>query len=421
MTAIPEHESPKPFALAASATSDVRPSGGRRWRWLLPVPLIVVAIAHLHGAAPVRTVTVSRQTLTQTVVVSGRVLAPGKVQLAPLARGRVSRILASAGQHVAAGESLIELDDAEARASVAQAEAQLAHARARIAQLSSHDARVAEAQVQRAESEFLTTEAEHRRTITLVERGAMPRAQVDSVDAALARTKEVRDSARLRLADALPSGGEGRLASASILEAQAQLSAAQARLAQAPVLAPAEGTVLIRNVEVGDVVDGSRVLMVLALDGATRLSIQPDERALGRVRVGQSARASAEAFADQSFAARVDWISPAVDESRGTVEIRLLVDSPPEYLRPDMTVSVTIQSGERTDAVVVSVELVRDLTSTAPYLLVRSDGREERRPVRLGLRNLRDVEIIEGVTEGELIVPPPTSPQTTRQKIHPWD
>jgi HlyD family secretion protein len=326
-----------------------------------------------------------------------------------------------AGQHVGAGEVLFELDDTEARAAVAQAEAQLARARARIAQLSSHDARVAGAQVQRAESEFATAEAEHRRTMTLVERRAMPRAQVDTVDAALARAREARDSARLRLADALPSGGEGRLAAASVLEAQAQLSTAQVRLAQARVVAPSAGTVLLRDVEVGDVVDGTRVFMVLALDGATRISIQPDERALGSVRVGQTARASSEAFPDQSFAARVDWISPAVDESRGTVEIRLIVDSPPEYLRPDMTVSVTIQSGERADALVVPVELVRDLASTAPYVLVRSNGHDERRAVRLGLRNSHDVEILEGVVAGDLIVPPPTSPQAARQKIHPWD
>jgi HlyD family secretion protein len=423
VTATSEHESLKVRTEPgpALAPAPVNRSRRRCWLWLLPVPLVVVVVAHLHGAVPAATVTASRGAVTQTVVASGRVLAPAKVQLAPLGRGRVARVPVLAGQHVSAGESLMELDDAEARAAVAQAEAQLARARARIGQLSSRDARVAEAQVQRAESELATAEAEHRRTSALVDSGAMPRAQLDGAETALARAREQRDGARVRLADALPTGGEGRLAAAGVLEARAQLRATQVRLAQARIVAPAAGTVLRRDVEVGDVVDGTRALMILAIDGATRLSIQPDERALGAVRVGQRARASSEAFPGDSFDARVEWISPAVDDSRGTVEIRLLVDSPPSYLRPDMTVSVTVMSGERADALVVPVELIRDLAGAAPYVLVRRDGQEERRPVRLGLRSSRDVEIVEGVAEGEQIVPPPTSAQGARQKIHPWD
>ena len=103
------------------------------------------------------------------------------------------------------------------------------------------------------------------------------------------------------------------------------------------------------------------------------------------------------------------------------MEIRLLVDSPPSYLRSDMTMSVTIISGERADALVVPVELIRDVASAAPYVLVRRDGQDERRSLRLGLRNSRDVEIVEGVAEGEPIVPPPTSAPGARRKIHPWD
>jgi HlyD family secretion protein len=97
-----------------------------------------------------------------------------------------------------------------------------------------------------------------------------------------------------------------------------------------------------------------------------------------------------------------------------------VVDSPPDYLRPDMTVSVTIRAGERGDAVVVPLELVRDPAGAAPYVLLSRDGRQGRRPVRLGLRIASAVEILDGVTAGELIVPPPASPRG-RTNVHPSD
>jgi multidrug efflux pump subunit AcrA (membrane-fusion protein) len=115
------------------------------------------------------------------------------------------------------------------------------------------------------------------------------------------------------------------VAAASVREAEAQLAAARVRLAHARVLAPSAETILVLDVEVGDVVDGDRALLTLGGDGPTWLSTRPDERALGTVRVGQVARASSEALPDRSFEARVDWVSPAVDESRGTVEVRLVV------------------------------------------------------------------------------------------------
>ena len=393
----------------------------RRWLWALPLPLVLVMAAHLHGASsPAPTVRAEQRPLAQTVVVSGQVIAPAKVHLGSLARGRVSRVGAQEGDHVEAGTLLVELDDTEARAAVARAEAQIARARATVTRVASHDALLAEQQLRRAESELAVAETRHARTMALIEGGAMPRSEADSVHTALARAREQREAARLALSDARPGGGGQRVASADLLEAEAQLSAARARLKQLRVVAPAPGLILSRNVEIGDVVDPSRVLMVFSVDGPVRLSVQPDERALGSVRVGQPARASTEAFPELTFDARVDWIAPAVDANRGTVEVRLFVDTPPDYLRPDMTVAVTILTGQRQDAVVVPIEAVRDAGSS-PYVLVRRDSREQRVPVRLGLRNARQVEILEGLTVGDELIAPPAATQAARQKIHPWD
>ncbi len=121
--------------------------------------------------------------------------------------------------------------------------------------------------------------------------------------------------------------------------AAAAVEAAAARLSQLRVLAPEPGVVLVRAVEPGDVVSPGKALLTLALDRETQILAQPDEKNLPALRVGQKARASADAFPDRSFPAEVISISPGVDVARGTVDVKLRVPAPPDELKTDMTLS----------------------------------------------------------------------------------
>jgi HlyD family secretion protein len=161
----------------------------------------------------------------------------------------------------------------------------------------------------------------------------------------------------------------------------------------------------VRDVEVGDVVAAGRALLVLAEDGPTRLTVQPDEKNLAVLRVGQPAEAAADAFPAEPFAAQVSYLAPAVDPARGTVEVRLAVPAPPAFLRPDMTVSVNVEVGRKADALVVPAESVRD-GATDPWVLRVADGRAERRAVRVGLRGEGMIEVLEGLAPGDAVVLP---------------
>lgn len=132
------------------------------------------------------------------------------------------------------------------------------------------------------------------------------------------------------------------------------------RLDRAEIRAPVDGVILSRSIEPGEVAAAGRTLMVLARTGLTQLVIEPDEKNLSLLRVGQSATASAEAFPDRTFGARVAFIAPSIDPTRGTVEVRLEVPEPPAYLRPAMTVSVEVEVAEKRGALVLDAGAVRD-------------------------------------------------------------
>jgi HlyD family secretion protein len=146
------------------------------------------------------------------------------------------------------------------------------------------------------------------------------------------------------------------------------------------------------------------VLLTLAPDGATELSAQIDEKNLSLLAVGQPAQVSADAYAGRRFAAEVAYIAPSVDAQRGSVEIRLHVPEAPAYLKHEMTVSIDVETGQRADALVVPADCLRDADG-APWLLVVRDGVAERRPVRVGLRGAGRVEIVEGLSDGEAVLP----------------
>ena len=178
-----------------------------------------------------------------------------------------------------------------------------------------------------------------------------------------------------------------------------------AAFTQDHLTAPAAGVILRRSVEPGDVVPAGRSLLVLLRDGPVELTATPDERNLADLRLGQRARASAEAFPDRRFDAELSYLAPAVDAQRGTVEVRLRVPSPPPYLRPAMTVSVEVEVGRREAALTLPAEAVRDAATASPWVLVPSAGRAARREVRVGLRGEQVVEVTGGLREGDAVIP----------------
>ena len=123
--------------------------------------------------------------------------------------------------------------------------------------------------------------------------------------------------------------------------------------------------------------------------------------------VGQAAVVSADAFADRVFGATVTALAPVVDKARGTVEVRLLVDKPPAFLRTDMTVSVEVTTGER-EGLVVAAQAVRGLSTETPTILVVDAGHARERAVTVvgrGRVNANDTQdAVAVVAEGDVVV-----------------
>jgi HlyD family secretion protein len=347
---------------------------------------------------------VESRPIVQRVVATGRVRPPARVSVGSLTPGRVATVEVREGDRVAPGQILLRLEDAEQAAALRQAQARVAEAAARLEQVRGVAGRQAAEALQQAEVQVAQAEADATRARTLAEAGGIARQAQEDAERALAVARSRRDSAAAQ-ASSSSGGADARLAAAALLQAEAARAAAAARLSETVLRAPGAGTVVARDAEPGDVVAAGRTVLALTLDGPTQLTAQVDERNLALLAPGQPARATADAFPGREVEARVATVAPAVDPSRGTVEVRLDVPSPPPFLRPDMTVSVNVDVGRRDSALVLPAEAVRDPTGQ-PWVLVVADGRVERRPVTLGLRGEGLVEVTGGLSAGDPVVAP---------------
>lgn len=379
-----------------------------RQTWILAAVafalLVTGGLLFQQRGTPVQAVPVLRSALVQSVVATGRLNAPARIELAAEVTATVQSVLVREGDRVKSGQLLVRLSDAEARAALQQAQAALGEARNRAAQQTKVAAPVAAQTLLQAEAAWRNAELEFQRAQDLVAQGFFSQQKLDEARRTLDTTASTMQSARLLAEANQPRGIESGLATDRVAQALAAVQIAEARLARLAITSPVDGVVLSRHVEPGSMAQPSRVLLALAA-GNIRIDAAIDEKNLHILVLGMPARAVADAYPTQSFEAQLSYIGPAVDPQRGTVEVRLALPQPPTFLKPDMTVSVELIGENRPAALVLPAAAVREADSASSWVLALKNHRAVRVPVTLGLRGIGTVEIVSGLTAGDLAIP----------------
>ncbi|MDI4657984.1 efflux RND transporter periplasmic adaptor subunit [Xanthobacter autotrophicus] len=408
----------QPVSAASTASRDLPQGAGhggliaalwhRKW-WIAVLVLALAGAGFLllrwRAGPEVVVYPVVKAELVRSVVATGHVETPYRVDIGSQITGTVKDVLVEEGQSVREGQPLIALDGTELNSAVVQAEGAVAQADARMRQLRELSRPAAEEAQKQARANLENARTAFDRADKLAKSGAGTQATLDEATRALNVAMTLARTAELQVYTTSPGGSDFVIAETQLSQAKANLATAHARLGYATIVAPRDGVLITRSVERGSVVQAGKTLLVLAPAGATQLVVQIDEKNLSLLKVGESALASADAYADQRFPASLTYINPSVDITRASVEVKLTVPDPPAYLRQDMTVSVDIAVDRRPDAVVVPARTVHGPTSAAPFVLVVRDGRAREQKVRLGLRAGDQVQVLEGLTPGEEVLP----------------
>ncbi|RTL73161.1 MAG: efflux RND transporter periplasmic adaptor subunit [Hyphomicrobiales bacterium] len=348
---------------------------------------------------------VRRADFVQSVVASGRVEAPYRVNIGSQITGVVAEVPVEQGQEVKAGDPLVILDDREAKAAVVQAEGAVAQAEARLKQIKELTLPSAEEALAQAKATVENAQFAYDRAEKLARDGVGTRVTLEEATKAIDIARAQLRSAQLQVYTNREGGSDYVLADTQLRQARASLETARSRLSYTVIKAPRDGVLILRDVERGNIVQPSNVLMKLSPFGKTQLVVLIDEKNLGFVALGQKALASADAFPKETFPAQVSLINPGVDLQRASVEVKLTVAEPPAYLRQDMTVSVDIETTRHPKALIISAANLRGLSTVKPYVLKVKGLKAVRQPVKVGLVSGGKAEILDGLAEGDLVVP----------------
>ncbi|EXF43256.1 membrane fusion protein [Pseudomonas sp. BAY1663] len=328
--------------------------------------------------------------LVQRVVASGEVDHLSIAQVGSELTGVVAMRHVREGDAVKAGDLLLELRDEEPRARLGEAEAALR-------QLVESSRPQAEATLRDAQSDFEQATRELKRRETLFERKLLASEALEQARRAELAARVVRDRARLAAAALAAGGSEEQVL-------RQRLEAARAALAKTRIHAQVDGIVQTRSVEPGDLIQPGRTLLEIARSGSSEILLPLDEKNLAPVELGQAARIIADAYPDRLLEARVSFIAPSVDTSRGTIDVHLDLLEPADFLRQGMTVSVNIETGHRDRALVLPNDALRARNGQRAQVLRVRDGKAERVDIRLGLLGTALSEVVDGLRAGDRVL-----------------
>jgi len=338
------------------------------WRPLLYIGAGVVfvlvvglAISAVLGEAP--QVEVQRPALEQgisggTVVLTagGYIVAHHTIEVSSKVIGKVAWVGVEKGDRVKQAQVLVRLEDSEYRAQLAQAKANLEVARARLKELETgsrpQEIDAARAAMEQAAADFQNNELIFKRTRDLAQQGVASQQQLDSAQAAYEMSKARLESARksYELVKIGPRIEQIDYARAQVAQARAAVDYAQTMLDSTLIRAPVTGTVLERLVEKGEMVTtmtfggpGGAKASVVSLADLNDLQVELDinQNDFPKTSPHQDCRVIADAYPERIYKGVVEEIAPAANRQKATIQVKIKILQPDEYLRPEMNAHVS--------------------------------------------------------------------------------
>lgn len=188
--------------------------------------------------------------------------------------------------------------------------------------------------------------------------------------------------------------------------AKARLSAVQSRISDRLIIAPFSGVVGLRNISVGTVLQPGMKITTLDDDSVMKLDFAVPSVYLPALRPGLEIVARSAAFSDQAFEGTIASVDSQIDTQTRSIMARAVVSNDEGLLRPGLLMSVDLIKDSR-DALVIPEEAIVPLgRKTYVFVIVDKDGGTAvaRREIIIGSRRPGDVEVREGLSEGERVV-----------------
>ena len=184
---------------------------------------------------------------------------------------------------------------------------------------------------------------------------------------------------------------------------QAMVSVAEARMAETIVRAPFAGRIGLRRVSIDSLVGPGTIITTLDDTDVIKVDFDLPEVYLSRLEPGLTVQARSAAWPDETFTGSVSSVDTRVDPVSRSLRVRSVMPNEKGLLRPGMFLTVTLLN-DTVEAMVIPERALIPERSMQYVLVVADNKLVERRPVRIGRRRPGEVEILDGLPVGELVI-----------------
>ena len=388
------------------------------WIWIsLGILLVLLgsgfALMHLvKGTSidPNRLAKVTRADVARSVVATGKIQPITKVEVKSKASGIVEKLYVDINNQVKKGQQLAQLDQQEISAQVDAQRAQLASTQANVF---TFEANIEQDKVNAAAPDLPMYKATLDRYTKMQNEGVVSRQALDDANKDYLAALTRRDSSKAQIG---VDTAKLRQARAQVQQAEASLKQLEEQLSYTTIVAPMDGVILSRDVEMGDAVSsilvlGSTATLVMTEGDTTQVYVQGkvDEADIAHVYMAQPARIKVESFRDRVFNGKVTKIAPLGVEKDNvtTFEVRVSIDNPGGELKANMTANAEILLDEHKGVLSVPENaVIYDNQKNASVEIPDKKQKEGKRkiPVKVGISNGSVTEILSGIKEGDQVV-----------------
>jgi HlyD family secretion protein len=370
----------------------------------------VIRLAQGSSVDPNKLAKVTRGDVARSVVATGKIQPITKVEVKSKASGIVEKLYVDINDRVKKGQNLAQLDQQEI---VAQVEAQKAQLAAAQANVTSFEANIEQDKVNAAAPDLPLYKITLDRNLEMQKEGVVSRQALDNANRDYLAALTKRDSAQAQVG---VDAAKLKQARAQVLQNQASLEQLEEQLSYTTIVAPMDGVILSRDVEMGDAVSsilvlGSTATLIMTEGNTTEVYVQGkvDEADIAHVYMGQTARIKVESFRDRLFYGRVTKIAPMGVEKDNvtTFEVRVSINNPGGELKANMTANAEILLDEHKGVLTVPEDAV--IYDNRQNAFVQIPDRSQKDGVRkvsvkAGLSNGSVTEILNGLHEGDQVV-----------------
>ena len=392
----------------------------RFWIWLGTGGTVVVLLCALGLARLVKGTTIDPNKLgkvlkgdvARSVVATGKIQPITKVEVKSKASGIVEKLFVDINNVVKKGQPLAQLDQEEILAQVSAQKAQLASAEANVTTL---EAAIEQDKVTAAAPDLPMYKATLDRYQQMQKEGIVSHQALDDSNRDYLAALTKRDSAKAQVG---VDAAKLKQAKAQVMQSQASLKQLEEQLGYTTIVAPMDGVILSRDVEIGDAVSsilvlGSTATLVMTEGDTTEVYVQGkvDEADIAHVYMGQQARIKVESFRDRLFYGKVTKIAPMGVEKDNvtTFEVRVSINNPGGELKANMTANAEIVLEEHPHALLVPEAAVTyDAKKNASVDIVAPGTKtgRKRTAIKVGVGNGTRIEVLDGLKPGDKLVLP---------------